>query len=59
MAVMQKKLAVFADAGVDVDSLATQLQHEGIESFYKSWNDLMAVIACKSKSFVKTSSSRI
>ncbi|MEB0032159.1 transaldolase [Undibacterium sp. RTI2.1] len=55
----EKKLAVFADAGVDVDSLATQLQHEGIESFYKSWNDLMAVIACKSKSFVKTSSSRI
>ena len=35
-------LAQFANAGIDVDALAAQLQDEGAESFVKSWNDLMA-----------------
>jgi len=41
-------LAQFADAGIDVDALAVQLQNEGAESFVKSWDDLMTVISSKS-----------
>src|SRR5439155_1665993 len=41
-------LAAFAKAGINVDSLAAQLQDEGAKSFVKSWNDLMDVIASKS-----------
>jgi len=37
----------FAAAGVNVDRMAARLQDEGAESFVKSWNDLMAVIASK------------
>jgi transaldolase len=31
----------FADAGVDIDALAAELQSKGAESFVTSWNDLM------------------
>ncbi|MBV8904863.1 MAG: transaldolase, partial [Acidobacteriia bacterium] len=41
-------LKEFANAGVDVDALAAQLQDEGAKAFVKSWNDLMKVIAEKS-----------
>src|SRR5262245_2876407 len=41
-------LAQFAKAGINADALAMQLQDEGAQSFVKSWNDLMAVIAQKS-----------
>ena len=41
-------LAQFANAGIDVDALAVQLQNEGAESFVKSWEDLMNVISSKS-----------
>jgi transaldolase len=44
----EEVLAQFAEAGIDVDALATQLQEEGAKSFVKSWNDLMAVIMSKS-----------
>jgi transaldolase len=44
----EEVLARFAKVGIDVDSLAAQLQEEGAKSFVKSWNDLMAVIASKS-----------
>jgi transaldolase len=44
----EEVLARFAQAGVDVDALATQLQEEGAKSFVKSWNELMSVIASKS-----------
>jgi transaldolase len=37
----------FAEAGVDVDRLASRLQDEGAKSFVKSWNELMAVIDSK------------
>ncbi|MCC6195580.1 MAG: transaldolase [Burkholderiales bacterium] len=41
-------LAQFKQAGVDVDALAAKLQTEGAESFVKSWNELMEVLASKS-----------
>lgn len=43
----EKVLAKFAEAGIDIDSLATQLQDEGAKSFVKSWNDLLLCIASK------------
>ena len=46
-------LAEFAKAGVDIDALAARLQDEGAESFVKSWNELMGVIATKSASLGK------
>ncbi len=44
----EEVLAQFAQAGIDIDALAAQLQDEGAKSFVKSWNELMAVIASKS-----------
>jgi transaldolase len=44
----EEVLAQFAQAGVDVDALATQLQDEGARSFSKSWIELMEVISSKS-----------
>lgn len=41
-------LTQFAKVGINVESLAAQLQDEGAQSFVKSWNELMAVIATKS-----------
>jgi transaldolase len=46
-------LAQFGKAGIDVDTLAAQLQDEGAKSFVKSWNDLMEVIASKSATLAK------
>jgi transaldolase len=48
-------LARFADAGIDIDALASQLQEEGARSFVKSWNELMAVIASKADVLRKAS----
>jgi transaldolase len=42
-------LADFARAGINIDTLAAQLQEDGAKSFTKSWNELMAVIASKSE----------
>ena len=42
-------LAQFAKAGVNVSTLAAQLQDEGAKSFVKSWNELMGVITSKSE----------
>ena len=44
----EEVLAQFAQAGIDIEALAAQLQDEGAKSFVKSWNDLMSVIASKS-----------
>jgi transaldolase len=41
-------LARFAQAGVDVDALAAQLQSQEADLHVKSWIELMAVIASKS-----------
>ncbi|HVC91898.1 MAG TPA: transaldolase [Acidobacteriaceae bacterium] len=43
----EEMLAEFAKAGIDVNSLAAQLQDEGAKSFVQSWVDLMEVIASK------------
>ncbi|HSB82657.1 MAG TPA: transaldolase [Candidatus Methylomirabilis sp.] len=43
----EEVLAQFAQAGIDINGLAGQLQDEGAKAFVKSWNDLMAVIASK------------
>ena len=51
----EEVLAEFARLGVDIDALATQLQHDGAESFVKSWNDLMGVICSKAASLDKAS----
>jgi transaldolase len=42
-------IASFAEAGVDVDALAAQLQQEGAQAFVKSWNALLRRIAEKSE----------
>src|SRR5262249_4873776 len=36
-------------AGVALDALAAQLQHDGAETFDRSWNDLIACISSKSE----------
>jgi len=41
-------LKQFAEAGVDTDALATQLQQEGAQAFVKSWHALLRRIAEKS-----------
>jgi transaldolase len=50
----EQVLTQFAQAGIDVDNLATRLQDEGAASFVKSWNELLAVIASKSEALGKT-----
>jgi transaldolase len=42
-------LGRFAQAGVDVDALAAQLQREGAQAFVKSWQALMQRIDAKSE----------
>ena len=42
-----KILAEFAKAGIDTNAVAAQLLGEGVESFAKSWNDLLNCIASK------------
>ena len=49
----EEVLGQFAKAGINVDTLAAQLQDEGAKSFVKSWNELMAVIASKSEALKK------
>ena len=48
-------LALFAQAGIDIDALALQLQREGAESFVKSWQQLLQRIADKSRTFANAS----
>ena len=51
----QQELKLFAEAKVDVDALAQQLQDDGAKSFVKSWNDLMDVIGSKSAALKRAS----
>jgi transaldolase len=37
-------LSRFANAGIDIDSLAAHLQDEGAKAFVRSWDELMAII---------------
>ena len=48
-------LAQFAEAGIDVNALADELQREGAAAFVKSWTDLMKVLAAKSEVLEKNS----
>jgi len=41
----EQVLCGFANAGIDLNALAAQLQDEGEKSFVNSWNELMSVIA--------------
>jgi transaldolase len=41
-------LARFSQAGIDIDALAVQLQHDGARSFVESWRQLLQHIADKS-----------
>jgi transaldolase len=50
----EEVLARFAAEGIDVDALAAKLQDDGAESFVKSWNELMAVIAAKGASLAQS-----
>lgn len=43
----EETLTRFAKSGIDIDSLANQLQDDGAKSFVRSWNDLMNVIWSK------------
>jgi transaldolase len=43
----EEVLAKFAEAGIDPDALAAQLQDDGAKSFVKSWNELMECLASK------------
>jgi transaldolase len=47
-------LARFAEAGIDVDALAMQLQREGAQAFVKSWKALLGRIADKSAALMPT-----
>lgn len=49
----EEVLARFAAAGINVDSLAARLQDEGAKSFVKSWNDLLSIIASKTRALRK------
>ena len=44
----EAQLARFAQAGIDIDALAMQLQRDGAQSFVKSWLALLQRIASKS-----------
>jgi transaldolase len=51
----EEVLKQFATSGIDIDALAAQLQDEGANSFVKSWNELMGVIAVKSAALKRAS----
>ena len=40
----EEVLSRFAEAGINIDELAAQLQDEGAQTFVKSWNELMLVV---------------
>lgn len=46
-------LGCFAQAGIDIDALSTELQHEDAASAVKSWIELLSGIASKSAALVQ------
>jgi transaldolase len=54
----EEVLARFADAGIDVDALALQLQGEGAKAFVQSWNELLAAIDSKAAAVKEVSYAR-
>ena len=53
----EEVLTQFAEAGIDVDDLASQLQDEGAKSFVRSWDELMAVIDSKTSALKESATS--
>jgi transaldolase len=51
----ERVLSALGEAGIDIETLATQLQNEGAVSFVKSWNDLMTCIDSKAAAMRKAS----
>jgi len=51
----EKVLEQFAQAGIDIDALAAQLQDDGAKAFVKSWNELLECIDSKSIAIKKAS----
>jgi transaldolase len=49
----EAELIRFAQAGIDVDALADELQNEEVASSIKSWFELMSAIASKSAALVQ------
>ncbi|MCO5053660.1 MAG: transaldolase [Verrucomicrobiae bacterium] len=49
----EKVLGQFAQAGINVDQLATELQDNGAKAFVKSWNDMLGVITSKGAALQK------
>ncbi|MFL6416331.1 MAG: transaldolase family protein [Bryobacteraceae bacterium] len=45
----ERVLAVFRNAGVDLDKLAADLQSQGAEAFVHSWSKLLTAIEAKAK----------
>jgi transaldolase len=45
----------FAESGIDIDTVAAQLQDDGAKSFAKSWKDLIDVISSKVDALKKAS----
>jgi transaldolase len=45
----EEVISEFLKAGVKVDTLATQLQVDGVGSFAKSWTNLMTLFDSKSR----------
>jgi transaldolase len=45
----ESMLAQFAQAGIDIEALASQLQSEGAAAFSQSWDNLLSVIASKAE----------
>lgn len=43
----EQLFAEFSRVGMDVDTLAADLQREGTAAFVKSWDELMTLIASK------------
>lgn len=41
----EQTLAAFAEAGIDVDALASRLQEEGAETFVGSWRELLETVS--------------
>ena len=48
-------LAQFTQAGIDLDKLAADLQHDGAEAFVKSWDELLACLVDKSSALEQAS----
>lgn len=51
----EEVLARIADAGLDVDAVAAQLQKEGADSFVESWDDLLGCLESKTATLAKAS----